>query len=128
MLAVVVIVVALMHFNLAALSEPGRLETRIADLSKGVPHSSREPPGNSPPPAAHKSQHCCRRLALRLDCSVCHSDDGRGQTPAGEWMYPRAADLTSKRVQTYSDPELFWIIQNGIRFSGMPAFGKVGTW
>lgn len=42
-------------------------------------------------------------------------------------MYPRAADLTAEEVQSYSDPELFWIIKNGIRFSGMPAFGKVET-
>jgi mono/diheme cytochrome c family protein len=42
-------------------------------------------------------------------------------------MYPRAADLTSKRVQSYSDQELFWIINNGIRFSGMPGFGKTET-
>ncbi len=40
-------------------------------------------------------------------------------------MYPRAADLTSKEVQSYSDRELFWIIKNGIRLSGMPAFAKV---
>lgn len=42
-------------------------------------------------------------------------------------MYPRASDLTSKRVQNYSDKELCWIIQNGIRYTGMPAFGKVET-
>jgi len=42
-------------------------------------------------------------------------------------MYPRASDLTSKQVQSYSDQELFWIIQNGIRFTGMPAFGDVET-
>ena len=42
-------------------------------------------------------------------------------------MYPRAADLTSKRVQNYSDQELFWIINNGIRFTVMPGFGKVET-
>ena len=40
-------------------------------------------------------------------------------------MYPRASDLTSKRVQSYSDQELYWIIRNGIRFTGMPAFGEV---
>ena len=34
-------------------------------------------------------------------------------------------DLTSSDVQGYSDPELFWIVKNGIRLSGMPAFGKV---
>jgi mono/diheme cytochrome c family protein len=35
--------------------------------------------------------------------------------------------LTSPEVQTYSDRELFWILKNGIRLSGMPAFGKVET-
>jgi hypothetical protein len=40
-------------------------------------------------------------------------------------MYPRASDLTSKQVQSYSDQELFWIIQNGIRFTGMPGFADV---
>jgi mono/diheme cytochrome c family protein len=40
-------------------------------------------------------------------------------------MYPRASDLTSFPVQRYSDRELFWIVKNGIRLSGMPAFGKV---
>ena len=40
-------------------------------------------------------------------------------------MYPRATDLTSPEVQQYADRELFWIIKNGIRLSGMPAFGKV---
>ena len=40
---------------------------------------------------------------------------------------PAAADLTSKRVQGYSDQELFWIINNGIRFTGMPGFGRVET-
>jgi hypothetical protein len=42
-------------------------------------------------------------------------------------MYPRATDLTSTEVQSYSDQELFWIIKNGIRFTGMPAYGKVET-
>jgi hypothetical protein len=42
-------------------------------------------------------------------------------------MHPRAADLSSEQVQNFSDQELFWIIQNGIRFTGMPAFGKVET-
>ena len=40
-------------------------------------------------------------------------------------MYPRAADLGSAEVQKYSDRELFWIVKNSIRLSGMPAFGRV---
>lgn len=40
-------------------------------------------------------------------------------------MYPKAADLISRESQSYSDQEAFWIIKNGIRLSGMPAFGEV---
>jgi len=42
-------------------------------------------------------------------------------------MFPRAANLTSSQVQRFSDQELFWIVKNGIRLSGMPAFAKVET-
>ncbi len=59
------------------------------------------------------------------DCSMCHGPDGHTPTDSGRWMYPRASDLTSFTVQRYSDRELFWIVKNGIRLSGMPAFGKV---
>jgi hypothetical protein len=52
---------------------------------------------------------------------------GEPTQPSGQWMYPRASDLTTKQVQSYSDQELFWIINNGIRFTGMPGFGKVET-
>jgi hypothetical protein len=31
-------------------------------------------------------------------------------------------DLTSSHVQHWSDAELFWIIQNGVRLTGMPAW------
>lgn len=43
----------------------------------------------------------------------------------GGGCYPRAADLISRDSQSYSDQEVFWIVKNGIRLSGMPAFGKV---
>ena len=56
---------------------------------------------------------------------MCHGMNARNPTDTGRWMYPRAADLTSTEVLSYSDRELFWIVKNGIRLSGMPAFGKV---
>ena len=59
------------------------------------------------------------------ECSECPGFAGRKPTDAGRWMYPRAADLGSPEVQRYSDRELFWIVKNGIRLSGMPAFGRV---
>ena len=56
---------------------------------------------------------------------MCHGADGHTPTDNGRWMYPRASDLTSPEVAQYTDRELFWIIKNGIRLTGMPAFGKV---
>jgi hypothetical protein len=37
-------------------------------------------------------------------------------------MAPPAMDLSSSHVQHWSDAELYWIIQNGVRLTGMPAW------
>jgi hypothetical protein len=41
----------------------------------------------------------------------------------GKGLYPKPPDLRLAETQKLSDGELFWIIENGIRFTGMPAFG-----
>ena len=124
-LVVVLIVISLMRFNLTALHPPGPTETRLANLSKRylIYRASRH--GIPPRPQDTKASIERGGSHYGLDCGVCHADDGRAQRSPGQWMYPRASDLTSKQVQSYSDQELFWIIQNGIRFTGMPAFGNV---
>jgi len=126
-LVVVLIGIAVMRFNLTALHEPGRDETRLANLSKRyfIYRASRH--GIPPRPLDTKASIERGGSHYGLDCGICHADDGRAQRPPGQWMYPRASDLTSEQVQSYSDQELYWIIQNGIRFTGMPAFGDVET-
>lgn len=126
-LAAVLMGVAVMRFNLTALHEPGPAETRLANLSKSyfIYRASRH--GIPPRPQDTKASIERGGSHYGLDCGICHADDGRAQRSPGQWMYPRATDLTSKQVQSYSDQELFWIIQNGIRFTGMPAFGGVET-
>jgi mono/diheme cytochrome c family protein len=126
-LAVVLIVIAVMRFNFTALPAPGRLETHVANQAKRffIGRASRQ--GIPARPRDTKASVETGSTQYGLDCSVCHATDGRGQGTPGQWMYPRASDLTSKGVQSYSDQELFWIIQNGVRYTGMPAFGKVET-
>src|SRR2546428_13053954 len=41
-------------------------------------------------------------------------------------LYPRAPDLRLRATQDLSDGELFYIIENGVRFTGMPAWGDGG--
>lgn len=57
-------------------------------------------------------------------CATCHANDGSGQTPIGKNLYPKAPDLRLADTQSMSDGELFWVIHNGIRFTGMPAWGE----
>jgi hypothetical protein len=55
-------------------------------------------------------------------CAPCHGNDGNGDTLYGKGLYPKPPDLRLAETQKLSDGELFWIIENGIRFTGMPAF------
>jgi mono/diheme cytochrome c family protein len=56
-------------------------------------------------------------------CAICHANDGSGDTPMGKHTYPPAPDMRLPATQQMSDGELFYIIQNGIRLSAMPAWG-----
>jgi mono/diheme cytochrome c family protein len=124
---VALIWIGLEHFHLSALQEPGPVETRAANAAKQFFIRLASHEGIPRRPLDTKASIEAGGTLYGLDCGACHGVDGRAQTPSGQWMYPRAADLTSKRVQSYSDQELFWIINNGIRFTGMPGFGKVET-
>ena len=59
-------------------------------------------------------------------CAICHGNDGSGDNPMGHGLYPKPPDLRGQHTQKLSDGELFWIIENGVRFTGMPAFGGTG--
>ena len=124
-LAAVVVIVGLTELRLDALQEPGQVETFLATTVKHllVRRSSRVGIPAAPTNLLESIAEGDKLYAT--DCSMCHGPDGLTPSDTGRWMYPRASDLTSPEVQQYSDPELFWIVKNGIRLSGMPAFGKV---
>jgi mono/diheme cytochrome c family protein len=56
-------------------------------------------------------------------CAICHGNDGKGRSHLGAGLYPPAPDMTLDATQHLSDGELYYIIENGVRFTGMPAFG-----
>lgn len=57
-------------------------------------------------------------------CATCHANDGSGDTLFGKGLYPKPPDMRQKETQNKSDGELYYTIENGIRLSGMPAFGE----
>ncbi|MDQ6672545.1 MAG: c-type cytochrome [Chloroflexota bacterium] len=64
------------------------------------------------------------RDAYTGSCSVCHGGSGDGRGVFGTSSYPNASDLTSHDAAEKSDGEMFWIIKNGLSFTGMPGFAE----
>src|ERR1700722_15200780 len=60
-------------------------------------------------------------------CAGCHANNGSGDTEMGKRMYPPAPDMRQAETQQMTDGELFFIIQNGIRMTGQPAWGGAST-
>ncbi|MEO5924649.1 MAG: c-type cytochrome [Bryobacteraceae bacterium] len=56
-------------------------------------------------------------------CATCHGNQGDGKTQISTGLYPPAPDMRTGETQDLSDGELFYIIKNGIRFTGMPGWG-----
>ena len=113
---------AFSSFTLSAIPSPGRNETYMATKAKHLMIARALRESIPPPPVDRAASAAQGDKLFAVRCSLCHGEDGRSQTPLGQWMYPRAADLSSEEVQSYSDEELFWVTKNGIRLSGMPAF------
>lgn len=59
-------------------------------------------------------------------CASCHGNDGRGHTALGRAMFPPAPDMSASPTQAQSDGALFYAIEQGIPFTGMPAW-STGT-
>ena len=56
-------------------------------------------------------------------CATCHANDGSGDVAIGRNLYPKAPDMRSSITQNLTDGELFYVIERGIPFTGMPAWG-----
>ena len=55
-------------------------------------------------------------------CAICHANDGSGATGLGMNTYPPAPDMRLPATQQLTDGELFYIIENGVRLTAMPAW------
>ena len=105
-----------------ARAEPSSLESRVMGAARhwAVPTSARSQLNPTPPTDAtvregmeHWADHC----------AMCHGNNGDGKTEIGKSLYPPAPDMRDRRTQDLSDGELFYIIERGVPFTGMPAWG-----
>jgi mono/diheme cytochrome c family protein len=55
-------------------------------------------------------------------CLTCHGAPGAQPSAIGQGLNPKSSLLIEK-AKRYSLEETFWIIENGIKMTGMPGFG-----
>ena len=118
----IVAAASLLHNGLSSRATPTFLEAMLARNARhmAIPAGARKQ--QNPIPASPDNLRDAR-LHFADHCAICHGNEGTGDTPIGKGLYPKPPDLRAEETQKLSDGELFWIIENGVRFTGMPAFG-----
>ena len=108
--------------GLSTRGEPGRVEASMARTARSmaIPPSVRAL--QNPIPVS--SEVIAEGMAHYADhCATCHANDGSGTTEMGQGLFPKAPDMRLPATQDLSDGELFYVIEHGIRFTGMPGWG-----
>jgi mono/diheme cytochrome c family protein len=118
--------VAVRHSGLSALPEPSSAEATIARGVRRFATPGQARARQNPVPLdAHVLAE--GRAHFADHCASCHANDGSGATEIGRRLYPRAPDMRLPATQQLTDGELFYIIENGIRLTGMPGWGGGGN-
>jgi mono/diheme cytochrome c family protein len=119
--------------GLSARPQPGTLETFTARALRKL--AIRAHAGSMSNPVASSDEVIAEAREHFADhCAVCHANDGSGNTEMGRGLYPKAPDMRLSATQGLSDAELFYIIENGVRFTGMPGWstgtkdGETASW
>ncbi len=111
----------LFHGGMGARAEPSTIEAALASKARrfGL-RGFRDQPN---PITLNDDVIAEGRAHFADHCADCHANDGSGQTEMGQHLYPRAPDLRLSGTQGLTDGELFGIIEDGVRFTGMPGWG-----
>jgi mono/diheme cytochrome c family protein len=122
-IAALLMIVSMIRYGFSAADEPTAVEAFLARAMRrlAVPADLKEAQN----PLPKTPEIIAEGLAHFADhCAICHGNDGKGQTSMGPNFYPEVPDLTLAATQSQSDGELFAVIENGVRLTGMPSFGN----
>jgi mono/diheme cytochrome c family protein len=106
----------------SARDNPSALETYVAKTARklSIPASKRDARNPFAPTPEVLSE---ARAHFADHCAICHGNGGSGKTEIGQNLYPKTPDMRQSDTQTLTDGEIYSIIHNGIRLTGMPACG-----
>lgn len=111
--------------GLDARVHPGAIETRLARAVRGlaIPRAVR----NRANPVQPSAEAIGEGMSHYADhCASCHANNGSGDTEMGRGLFPKPPDMRLAATQDLTDGELFYIIEHGVRFTGMPGW-STGT-
>jgi len=108
-------------YDVAAVDpEPGWVDRALAAISERS--VARHAAGIETPPLGDPAM-VRRGAALYGElCAVCHGGPGVKPSPVGMGLNPGPPDLVDA-AKAMPAREVYWIVKNGIRMTGMPAFG-----
>jgi mono/diheme cytochrome c family protein len=106
----------------SARDQPSALETYVARTARqlAVPSKARSERNPFPPSPEVIAE---ARAHFADHCAICHANNGSGNTQIGRNLYPKAPDMRLPPTQNLTDGELYYTIHNGVRLTGMPAWG-----
>ena len=113
-------------YDAAAIDEqPAVIDWALANVRGAsiARHATQTPPASLEDPAI--IQAGARAFAAR-GCVKCHGAPGVNWEKFSEGMRPYPADLKETAPQRTA-AEIFYVVKNGIKMTGMPSFGSTGV-
>jgi len=106
----------------SARDNPSAMEAYMAKTARrlSIPASERDAKNPFTPTPEVLSE---ARAHFADHCAICHGNDGSGKTEIGQNLYPKTPDMRQSETQNLTDGQIYNIIHNGIRLTGMPAWG-----
>jgi len=111
----------LVRRGFSARDNPSRLEAFAAQIAKSLAVPATYRMKNAYAPTTENLREGEEHFADH--CAICHANDGSGDTLFGKGLYPKPPDMRTAETQNKADGVLYYTIENGVRLSGMPAFG-----
>ncbi|PYU82678.1 MAG: cytochrome C [Acidobacteria bacterium] len=103
------------------MDEPSALEKLVARTVRNLAITAAARHENNPLKASPEILNEARDSFIDR-CAVCHGNDGSVQTQVGRSLYPKPPDLRLPQTQNLTDGQIRYIIKNGVRLTGMPAW------
>jgi thiosulfate dehydrogenase len=104
---------------------PSKLETLL--MTPSVHASVRREAPEIPNPVAPTDENLIAGAKLYHDgCAGCHGIAGKAKKEGGDVLFPPVPQLPLVGTE-YTEAQIFWVINHGIRRSGMFANGKWST-